>query len=186
MKWLVEFDMVADEILTLRDGAGQPVDLVLSQGKIKTVMVEAEEQNEAVEKGVGLITENIVAQKQSLNRAVRKYREAVDKNAEKIYVVGYDGEEGNLIVELREKASEQPCNRAYQTGDSEYVSYVEAASKKEALKRGVREIEKLLKKQKKNVERQVEELDDSWGKLDDLETELEKLVVKAEMEEEGK
>lgn len=186
MKWLVEFDMVADEISASRDGAEQPVGLVISQGKIKTVVVEAEEQNEAVEKGVGLITENIVAQKQSLNRAVQKHGEAVDKNVEKIYVVGYDGEKRSLIVELSEKASEQPCDRAYQTGDSEYVSYVEAASKKEALKRGVREIEKFLKKQKKNVERQVEELDDSWGKLDDLEAGLRKLVAKAEMEEEEK
>lgn len=185
MKWLVEFDMVADEISASRDGAEQPVGLVISQGKIKTVVVEAEEQNEAVEKGVGLITENIVAQKQSLNRAVRKYREAVE-GVEKIYIVGYDGEEGSLIVELSEKASEQPCDRAYQTGDSEYVSYVEAASKKEALKKGIREIEKLLKKQKKNVERQVEELGDSWGELDSLETGLRKLVAKAEMEEEEK
>lgn len=78
MKWLVEFDMVTDEISASRDGAEQPVGLVLSQGKIKTVVVDAEEQNEAVEKGVGLIAENIVAQKQSLNRAVRKYREAVE------------------------------------------------------------------------------------------------------------
>lgn len=185
MKWLVEFDMVADEISASRDGAEQPVGLVLSQGKIKTVVVEAEEQNEAVEKGVGLITENIVTQKQSLNRAVQKHGGAVE-GVEKIYTVGYDGEEGSLIVELSEKTSEQPCNRAYQTGDSEYVSYVEAASKKEALKKGVREIEKLLKKQKKKVERQVEELGDSWEELGSLETELRMLVVKAEKEEEEK
>lgn len=186
MKWLVEFDMVADEILALRDGVEQPVGLILSQGKIKTVVVEAEEQNEAVEKGVELITENIAAQKQSLNRAVRKHREAVDKNAEKIYVVEYNGEERSLTVEIDEEASEEICNRAYRPGDTKYVSYVKAASELEALKKGTKEIEKLLISQKKDVEQETEELSNFWGRLDRLETELEKLVVKAEMEEEEK
>lgn len=186
MKWLVEFDMVADEISASRDGAEQPVGLVLSQGKIKTVVVEAEEQNEAVEKGVGLIAENIVAQKQSLNRAVQKHGEAVDKNAEKIYVVEYEGKERNLTVEIDEGASEEICNKAYRVGDTKYVSYVKAASELKASKKGAKEIEKLLKTQKKDVEQESKELSNFWGRLDSLETELRKLIADKKMEEEEK